>query len=143
MCDCMSLNLRTTVTLALFRSLGQTQCLCNYSDYALWFNRFEKKSIPMLKIWTTCSVCVLRNLNAKVSQRLLKCRRLLYVPNNSFGDNAIDNPRYLACIQLKLLLLLFVGMSFSSGCLRRDVLFYCDTPWTLHIAILSFPDRKN
>ena len=39
------------------------------------------------------------NLSATVSQRLLKCMFLLYEPNDSFGDNAIDKPRYLACIQ--------------------------------------------
>ena len=38
-------------------------------------------------------------LNAKVSQRLLKCRFLLNDPNNSFGDNWIYKPCYLAYIQ--------------------------------------------
>ena len=46
-------------------------------------------------------MCPCLYLNANVLQRLLKCRFLLYKPNNSFGDNAIDKPRYLACIQHK------------------------------------------
>ena len=38
-------------------------------------------------------------LKRKSFATLLKCRFLLYDPNNSFGDNAIGKPRYLACIQ--------------------------------------------
>ena len=39
------------------------------------------------------------SLNAKVSQCLLKCRFLFYNQNNSFGDNAIEKPSNVVCIQ--------------------------------------------
>ena len=36
-----------------------------------------------------------------------------------------------------LSLFLFEGVFFSSGCLRKAALIYCDTPWAFHITILE------
>ena len=44
---------------------------------------------------------------------------------------------FFCCRLLVILLILFEGVSSSSGCLRKAVLVYCGTPGAIHIIIMN------